>query len=247
MGGSYQALRRQSSGVHVLPSGAGLGWASKAARSLSLALGVALATTGCRRAGQPVPALPPKPVFDAGSGSAPAVMVPAAEGPAPAAPSPSVVEPPPSEPAPTFVVLHACDDKYDAEPECRPGKAVWSAWLAGLNLTTQTRSLLRLDWGGPGGVEWNPGAPLVAFVASSVPGQTRLKLAAGPGFAPVTRFRGYDVFFIPFEAWDAVQRGARADELPEDSPTDAITVVELRAMDAHGEVARGLFSFARGE
>jgi hypothetical protein len=121
------------------------------------------------------------------------------------------------------------------------------AWLAALQLTSATRNLLKLDGGGPGGAEWNPGAPLVAFVASAKGGQTQLYLDAGPGFAPVGRYQGYDVFFIPFEAWEAVERGARADELPEGCPTDAVTVVELRVVDTNGEVARGLFAFGRGE
>jgi len=171
--------------------------------------------------------------------------------PAPAS-KPAALEPAPqpaapAQPAPTFVVRYACDDKYAVEAECRPGQPAWSAWLAGLALGAGAVSLLDHQGGGPSGAEWNPEAPLVAFIASTKPGSARLELSDKRGLAAAARFEGYDVFFVPSAAWNRASRPAQKGDLSDPAQLDAIRVVELGALGQSGELARGTFAFSGGE
>lgn len=162
--------------------------------------------------------------------------------PAPAGPpAPTAVE------APAFVLRYACDDKYAVAADCQPGTAAWNAWRLGLVLTSAAPNLLRHEGGGPGGAEWNPGAPLVAFVASREPGRARLQLGARRLLPPVARLADYDVILVPVPVWNAAARPARRADLTEPAPLEAIRVVELRASNAGAELARGTFAFSGGE
>lgn len=151
-----------------------------------------------------------------------------------------------AEPAAAFVLRYACDDKYADERQCRPGKAAWRDWLAGLELAVGAPSLLEHRGGGPGGAEWNPQAALVAFVASSEPGRAKLELMVGKARPPVARFGNYDVFFIPFVSWDQAARPARAQELGA-GDVSGISVVELHAAGTDGQRLDGTFAFSHGE
>jgi hypothetical protein len=143
-------------------------------------------------------------------------------------------------------VRYACDDKYDEGAVCRPGKAAWDAWLGSIQLTPAAPNLLNRHGGGPGGAEWNPNAPLVAFVASADAGSARLKSSRAT-FKPVARFGDYDVFLLPMTAWSAAVRAARASDFPPETEFLPNSVVDLRALGAKGELARGSFAFSRGE
>ena len=106
--------------------------------------------------------------------------------------------------------------------------------------------MLSLQGGGPSGAEWNPNAPLVAFVASAESERARLK-AGKTTFVPVARFGDYDVFLLPLKTWNAFARPARAGDLPAEAELGPVTVVELHALGPKGELARGTFAFSRGE
>jgi hypothetical protein len=151
----------------------------------------------------------------------------------------------PAAPGP-FVLRYVCDDKYDEGATCRPGKPGWDAWLGNVDLSVTTQNLLNHQGGGPSGAEWNPEAPLVAFVASAEAGHARLASSKAT-FEPVARFRDYDVFLVPPEAWNAAVRAARPDDFPVGAELAPISVVELRAIGGKAELARGTFAFSRGE
>lgn len=129
---------------------------------------------------------------------------------------------------------------------CRPGTPAWDAWLATVQLSTAAPNLLKHEGGGPSGAEWNPEAPLVAFVANAEVGSARLK-SSKTTFAPVARFRDYDVFLVPKNAWNVAARAARAADFPAGTDIAPISVVELRALGAKAELSRGTFAFSRGE
>lgn len=141
---------------------------------------------------------------------------------------------------------YACDDKY-AAAECRPGQPAWSTWLAGLTLGSGVANLLDHQGGGPSGAEWNPEAPLVAFVLSAEPGRARLKLSGKHALTPSLRWTDYDVFFVPYAAWSRASRPARASDLTDTTAVDAVWVVELQARGQGGQLARGTFAFSGGE
>lgn len=143
------------------------------------------------------------------------------------------------------MVRYVCDDKYDEGAVCRPGKPAWDAWLGTLQLDAAP-NLLNRQGGGPGGAEWNPNAPLVAFVASADAGSARLKSSKAT-YKPVARFGDYDIFLVPMPAWSAAVRPARASDFPPETEFSPNSVVELRALGAKGELARGSFAFSRGE
>lgn len=159
-------------------------------------------------------------------------------------------EPPTAQPAeaplPTLAARYACDDKYDADVTCRPAKRAWELWLNGIDLSVAAANLLNHQGGGPGGAEWNPGAPLVVFVASQTEaGSARLKSSRAT-FTPVARHERYDVFLLPVAGWSAAARRARAADFPEGTPLQPLRVVELRAV-ADGIIERGFFAFSSGE
>lgn len=141
---------------------------------------------------------------------------------------------------------YPCDDKYDGEPDCRPGRPAWQAWLAALDLSDVRSNTLNRQGGGPGGCEWNPSAALIVFVPSDVPGRAKVATSTD-SFEPVARVGDHDVFFVPFEKWSAAARPARQSEVEDGAPWQAVSVVELRSVPAHGAAQRGLFAFARGE
>jgi hypothetical protein len=152
---------------------------------------------------------------------------------------------PPAPPSP-FVLRYVCDDKYDEGSVCRPGNPAWDTWLGSIQLTTVAPNLFKHEGGGPSGAEWNPNAPLVAFVASAKAGSARLKSSKAT-FTPVARLGDYDVFLVPLKAWNAATRGAEAEDFPPDTELGPVTVVELRAIGPQGELARGTFACSYGE
>lgn len=205
---------------------------------------VGLLLLGCQAASSSAPALPAKAVVTPPQASA-APSASAVPQPAPAATATATATEPPATPS-AFVLRYVCDDKYDEGSVCRPGNPAWEAWLNALQLSTAAPNLLKHEGGGPSGAEWNPNAPLVAFVASADAWTTRLKSSKAT-FAPVARFGAYDVFLVPLAAWSTATGPARAADFPPGTELGPVTVVELRALGPKGELARGVFAFAYGE
>lgn len=210
--------------------------------------GLFLCALGCHPPGTSAPEAPRPTVATA---PVAATTTPSAAAPQPATDGRAETETAPlpaatAASAPAFVLRYACDDKY-ASAECRPGQPAWSAWLAGLALGSGAANLLDQQGGGPSGAEWNPEAPLVAFVLSREPGRVRLKLSGKHALTPSVRWTDYDVFFVPYAAWSRASRPARASDLTDTTAVDAVSVVELEASGQGGQLARGAFAFSGGE
>ncbi len=192
-------------------------------------------------------AAPPAPRADPVASSAPP-PAPTASSliPAPLAPLAPLAPPAPPAP-PTLVLRYACDDKYDSNSECRPGQRAWDAWLEHIDLAAVTPNLLNHQGGGPSGAEWNPNGALVAFVVSPAPGRARLE-SRKLTLTPAGRFNDRDVFVVPIKAWAAAARPAKQGDLADETALlDAISIVELRAVNAQGTIATGTFAFSGGE